>query len=133
MSPSLWACERSLEKKREREKGDLKFSPCRDVRKDNTIQLHVWQFLKQYFQDMERGVDCCKILRRQMCFHMWLTRFYALVCGEQRALYESQLLSVKHCLSHMHTKQIDVAAGIPGIQSININQERSEALVMESR
>lgn len=86
---------------------------------------------------MKRGEDSCNIPRKMCCFfNTWLEKFNASVCGEQRALYEhkSKLLSVKHRLSRMDTKQIHVTVRIPGIRmSININQERSKALMMKSR
>lgn len=44
--------------------------------------------------------------------------FNASVRSEQRALYQAKPLSVKHCLSHMDTKQIHVTVRIPGIRSL---------------
>lgn len=49
---------------------------------------------------------------------MWLTMFTASVCGEQRVLYKSKILSVKCGLSHMDTKQIDVTVRISGIRGL---------------
>ena len=49
---------------------------------------------------------------------MQLTMFNPSVRSEQREHYESKLLSVNHCLSHMDTKQIDVTVRIPGIHGL---------------